>query len=224
VLIPAFIVSAYFIGAFPHLKLLGMACGKRLRGDLHMELWHQCGKLVGLTGILLDFAKGILVILGGKMLGLDTGVLVLGGLAAVVGQMWPVFYGFNGEKGNTTALGVVGTLTPPLLVIALIPMIAGLLLRTIPHFAQRGMSIDEKLKFNGPPSLSLPLGMAIGFLILPLVAWWRQESLAIILGYAMLFFLITIRRTTADLSLERHDEQPLLKRLINRFLFDRSKI
>jgi hypothetical protein len=77
----------------------------------------------------------------------------------------------------------------------------------------------------GPPSLSLPLGMAIGLAILPMAAWWHGESRNIVLVYITLFVLIMIRRATAGLGSElKGGVSPLNRRLINRLLYDSSTL
>ena len=42
----------------------------------------------------------------------DAAILALAGLAAFVGHLWPVFFGFHGGKGVATALGVWLALNP----------------------------------------------------------------------------------------------------------------
>jgi glycerol-3-phosphate acyltransferase PlsY len=189
---------------------------------MHQQLYWQCGARVGLTGIFLDVAKGIVAVLAGRALQVDTAALAAGAVAVVAGQMWPVFSRFQGEKGNSTALGVAVTLTPLPFLVAAIPMLTGALLRTIPHLRQK-KAMEEKLRFKGPPSLSLPLGMAVGFGVLPIAAWWLGEPRAVVLGYAALFFLIMLRRATADAAAPLVRTTPV-KGLVNRLLYDRSEI
>jgi glycerol-3-phosphate acyltransferase PlsY len=215
-----FVAACYFVGAFPQLRMLGLMCGKRIEGDMHQQLWWQCGPAVGLTGILLDVAKGTVVVAVGRALGFELAVIVLGGLAVLAGQMWSVFYGFNGEKGNTTALGFAIILTPVSLLIAAIPIAVGAAMRLVPHFARQSGSVARKFKFKGPPSRSLPLGVLIGFGLLPLIAWLRVEATPVILGYIALFLLLVIRRLTASSANEKHGV-PFVKKFASRLLYDR---
>jgi len=219
-----FIIASYLIGALPHLYFLGRLRGLHLEGDLHMELWSRGGRLLGTIGFLGDLAKGIMVVLIGRSLDLGTAVIAVGGLAVVSGQMWPVFSKFNGEKGNSVAVAMAATLTPQPFWIAFIPMAIGYLIRTIPRMLKSGQSVNEKLKLGGPPSLSLPLGMFIGFLVLPVISLWLDEPSVVTVCYFVLFVLIVIRRATADLSDDLGKGKDLKRVIINRILYDRSDI
>jgi acyl phosphate:glycerol-3-phosphate acyltransferase len=219
-----FILGGYLVGAIPHLYLLGRLKGLHLKGDLHMALWRQGGRLFGTIGFLLELFKGFIVIIIGRTLGVNTGVLIAGGVAAVVGQMWPVFYHFDGEKGNSIGAAMALTLTPGPFGIAAIFMATGYLIRTVPRFLARGQSLNEKLKLGGPPSLSFPLGMAIGFAVLPLAAWGLGEPKEYVIGYAALFGLIMIRRLTAGLTLDLEAHKKLIPVVINRLLYDRPDV
>ena len=219
-----FIIASYLIGALPHLYLLGKLRGLQLEGDLHMELWSRGGRPLGTIGFLGDLTKGMVVVLVGKYLGIDVGIIAVGGLAVVSGQMWPVFSRFNGEKGNSVAVAMAATLTPQPFWIAFIPMAVGFLIRTVPRMLKSGQSVNEKLKLGGPPSLSFPLGMFIGFLVLPITSWWLDEPSVVTVCYFILFALILIRRATADLGDDLGKGKDLKKVIINRILFDRSDI
>jgi glycerol-3-phosphate acyltransferase PlsY len=220
-----YIAGAYLTGAFPHLYVLGRMTGHKLAGDLHMGLW-RVGRLIGLLGVLLDMGRGVVVVIAGWGLGLDTNIVVLGALAAVAGQMWPVFLHFDGEKGNSIAVGVAATLTLVPFLLAAIPMAIAVIVRNLPRMKLKKLSLSEKLEFGGPPSLSLPLGMAAGFAVLPLASWWHNESRSIIVGYAVLFVLILLRRATAgsDLEKDTHVQISPARRLINRLLYDRPEL
>jgi glycerol-3-phosphate acyltransferase PlsY len=218
----AFILGAYLLGSIPQLYLLGLLKGKRLSGDLHHELWRQCGRAFGVIGFLSELVKGALPILIGKALHLNIAVIAIAGVAGVCGQMWPLFYHFNGEKGNSVGVAMALALTPLSLLIALIPMLGGFLIRTLPRFMKRGQSVNEKLKLGGPPSNSFPLGMALGFAVLPLAAWLLAESAAVVIAYGVLFALILFRRATAGLSSDIAGGKKLLPVILARLLYDRA--
>ncbi len=218
----ALIIGAYLLGSAPHLSALGKLRGITLEGDLHIGLWRRGGRLVGTIGILTEFVKGVIPVLVGKSLGFDMLIVTLAGLAVVSGQMWPIFSRFNGEKGNSIGLAMAGALAPKPFFIALVPIAIGAIIRTMPRLLDRRQSLNERLKFGGPPSLSLPLGMAIGFLLLPIASWWLKEPLVIIAGYSALFILIMVRRLTAGLSGDLKANADIKSVLLNRFLYDRS--
>jgi glycerol-3-phosphate acyltransferase PlsY len=68
-------------------------------------------KAAAVVTLLLDAAKGWLPIAlvhqFGPPYGLDDGTVAMVGLAAFVGHLYPVFFGFAGGKGVATALGVL---------------------------------------------------------------------------------------------------------------------
>ena len=59
---------------------------------------------ITLTG---DMLKGFIPTLTANMLGVTDQVLALVGLAAFIGHLYPVFFGFKGGKGVATMLGVL---------------------------------------------------------------------------------------------------------------------
>lgn len=220
----AIVLGAYLFGSLPVLYLLGRLRGYDLREeeDLHMALWRKVGRREGALGIIWDLGKGAICVLVAGAAGFSVPVVAAAGVAVVAGQMWPVFYQFDGEKGNSTGLAMALALAPMPLLVALIPMAVGIIIRTAPRFFRSGQSVDERLKFGGPPSLSLPLGMAIGFAVLPLSSWWLGEPVAVIVAFAVLFVLIMARRLTADLRKDLEGSTSKKRILINRFLYDRS--
>lgn len=218
----ALILGSYLLGSLPHLYALGKLRGISLEGDLHIGLWRRAGRLEGTIGILGDLAKGVIPILVGKSLGFELSIIALAGLAAVAGQMWPVFLGFDGEKGNSTGAAMAVTLTPKVFLFAAVPMLLGVAIRTVPRLLDSTQSINQRLKFGGPPSLSLPLGMGIAFALLPLISWWLGQPTVVTLAYLTLFILIMVRRLTAGLKDDLKPGANVKSILVNRFLFDRG--
>jgi glycerol-3-phosphate acyltransferase PlsY len=217
----ALIVGAYLLGSVPHLRLLARLRRVNLDGDFHQSLWNRGGRLIAVIGILGEFAKGVIPVLVGKGLDFDILVVALAGLAAVCGQMWPVFSRFDGEKGNSVAVPMTIALTPRPALIALVPVIIALLIRTVPRLIKSSKATKEPV-FGGSYSRSLPLGMATTFFILPLVSWWLGEPLEIVLGYAALFVLMmVVRRITAGLRSDLRESRDVRGIIIKRFLYDR---
>ena len=93
----ALIVGAYLLGSVPQLSLLARLRRVNLDGDFHQSLWDRGGQAIAVLGVIGEFAKGIIPVLVGKGLDFDILVVALAGLAAVCGQMWPVFSRFDGD-------------------------------------------------------------------------------------------------------------------------------
>ena len=65
------------------------------------------GKMPAAITLLGDMLKGLLPVLAGQLLGVPLTILALIGLAAFIGHLYPVFFGFQGGKGVATLLGVL---------------------------------------------------------------------------------------------------------------------
>jgi acyl phosphate:glycerol-3-phosphate acyltransferase len=221
------IIGAYLYGAVPVVYLIG-----RLRGvdlsqeeDMHISLWRKVGRVEGFFGILWDVVKGAIAVLGvDRGLHLEDWVVAGVGVAVILGELWPVFLKFRGEKSNTTGMGMAAALVYKAIPFILVPIVIGAGIRTIPRFFRRGQSMDERMELGGPPSLSLPLGMFFGFALFPVGCWvmdapWERTAAGI-----ALFALIVIKRLTFGLTddIEKEGLKPSV--VVNRILFDRSHI
>jgi hypothetical protein len=144
------------------------------------------------------------------------------GLAVVVGEMWSVFLKFRGEKANTTGLGMSVALAYKAAPFILVPVAIGVFIRTFPRLFGSKESWNERLKFGGPPSLSMPLGMIIGFALLPLGCWIMHLPWEVIIACVILFVLIAIKRIVTGLKKDFETTNNKKSILLNRFLFDRS--
>lgn len=75
-------------------------------------------KKAAIATLLFDALKGyfpvLLVKLYGPQFGLDDRAVALVALAAFIGHLWPVFFGFKGGKGVATAAGVLFGVEPVL--------------------------------------------------------------------------------------------------------------
>ncbi len=219
------LLGSYLLGAFPLMYLLGRLHGIDLReyGDMHLALWRNVNRGEGLAGILFDFAKGVIAVLGARAFDFDPGCVAFAGVAAVAGQMWPVFLKFQGEKGNTVGIAMSGAVATRAMLLILVPVVIGAGVRTIPRFFRSGQTMNERMKLGGPPSSSLPIGMAIAFALLPLAAWWVGQPTSVVTAFVVLFALIMIRRATAGIREDMALPNGKLRRMANRLLLDRSE-
>ncbi len=81
-------------------------------------------KKAAILTLVMDALKGFIPVLAvvafGEPYGLGEGSAALVGLAAFVGHLWPVFFGFKGGKGVATGAGLLLGLNPLLGVATLI--------------------------------------------------------------------------------------------------------
>jgi glycerol-3-phosphate acyltransferase PlsY len=70
------------------------------------------GRWPALVVLLLDIGKGIVPVRLAQQLGASTEVAAGAGLAAIVGHVFPVYFGFRGGKGVATGFGVFLALLP----------------------------------------------------------------------------------------------------------------
>ncbi|KTB47864.1 glycerol-3-phosphate acyltransferase [Dehalogenimonas alkenigignens] len=217
----AVVTAAYFIGAFPHLLILARLHRLSTEGDLHISLWQKAGPGWGLFATAVDVLKGIITIVIARLFGFDTGTVVIAALAVTCGQMWPVFKRFDGEKGNTTGFGAAVALSIVPALVSLIPVFMAIGLKAAKAFRLKDVPPSERLKTGAGQSAALPLGVALAFLALPLIAEALGESPEIVNGFAALFGLIMLRRLTAGLFQDLASGTSRWKIFWSRLLLDR---
>ncbi|MGD0794595.1 MAG: glycerol-3-phosphate acyltransferase [Dehalococcoidales bacterium] len=215
------ILASYLLGTAPQLALLARVRRVQLQGDFHESLWNKAGKALAVTGILGEFIKGIIPVLVGRWLGFSPVTVVIAGLAAVCGQMWPVFARFDGEKGNSIAIAMVTALNFKPAIVALVLPLVALVIRTLPRLKAKSAG-EGKALVGGTYSRSFPLGMALYFLAQPFLSCWFNRPPEIIWGTALLFVLIMIRRLTAGLERDLKASRDIKSILLNRLLYDRA--
>lgn len=95
-------------------RMLGLAdprtTGSRNPGATNVLRYG--GKLAAMLTLAGDVAKGAAAVALARLATDDSAVLALTALAAFVGHLYPVFFGFRGGKGVATALGVWLVLVP----------------------------------------------------------------------------------------------------------------
>jgi len=221
------VFGSYILGSIPFIYIIGRLKGIDLRDyeDMHMALWQKFGRSLAFAATCTDFLKGVAAVLIARdAFGLAPGWVAFAGVSAVAGQMWPVFMKFDGEKGNSIGLAMSGTLATKTMCFGLIPIVIGFSVRTLPRFFARNQTVDDRLKFGGPPSRSLPLGMLGGFVVMPLAAWGLGQPHEVVIAFVGLVLLIAFRRVTAGVREDLRRPSGKASILLNRFLFDRSEI
>jgi len=107
------IVVAYLFGsistAIVTCRLMGLP-DPRTQGSGNpgaTNVLRHGGKKAAIITLVGDMLKGLVPVLIARAFGVPVEVLALVGLAAFVGHLFPVFFGFRGGKGVATAIGVL---------------------------------------------------------------------------------------------------------------------
>lgn len=118
---------AYLVGSFPTSYLVGRLRGIDLRehgsGNLGAtNTFRVLGAWPALPVLVVDVLKGFVpaayfVTWDGSG---DARLIVMYGLAAIMGHIWPVFLKFRGGKGIATGAGVLLALAPVTTILALL--------------------------------------------------------------------------------------------------------
>ena len=111
------VLAAYLVGSLSFAVIVSQLMGlndPRSYGSKNpgaTNVLRSGSKKAAILTLLLDALKGWLpvaaVLTFGQPYGLGTGVAALAGLAAFLGHLYPVFFGFKGGKGVATAVGVL---------------------------------------------------------------------------------------------------------------------
>jgi acyl-phosphate glycerol 3-phosphate acyltransferase len=165
--------------------------------------WH------GTAGGLLDAAKGFAAVVVTRELGLGLETQLACGLAAIAGQMWPVFHQFDGGRANATAWGFQLAADFIAFFIGMVPVAIAAALR---------------VTVRPRPKRLLPLANLLSFAVFPAVIW-EQEGVTptVVAGLAALA-LVIVRRMTAGVREDLATGAPATRVLTNRALFDRSEL
>jgi len=117
-LVAALLVGGYLSGSIPFSYLVARSRGVDLRqvgsGNVGgANVWRACGFGPFLVAAALDILKGYLPTLAGLWLFPDQPtVVVLVGIAAILGHTFPIFLNFKGGKAVATSAGVLLAITP----------------------------------------------------------------------------------------------------------------
>lgn len=207
-------VAAYLVGSISFPWLVGWWHGLDLRqvGSRKLggsNLASALGFRWAVIGGGLDALKGGLVVVAAAALGLPLEMRVLCAIAAVAGQMWPLFHDLDGGRANATGWGAIVALDPVASIVAAIPLAAAMAARSL---------------VRPTPTRVVPLASILTFLVWSAAIWEIDGVTPTVVGGLLIFALILIRRLTAELSADLATRAPLSRILVNRALFDRSEL
>jgi glycerol-3-phosphate acyltransferase PlsY len=124
------VILAYLLGSISFAVLLVRATtGRDIRAEGSgnagaTNVLRSHGKKLALLVALLDVAKGVAGVLLVRLVTADPRWAAAAGFAAILGHVFPVFYGFRGGKGVATAVGAFLALSPLALLVCLAVFLA----------------------------------------------------------------------------------------------------
>jgi acyl-phosphate glycerol 3-phosphate acyltransferase len=183
------------------------AVGERKLGGGNLA--KSVGLAQGIVGGVLDGAKGFLAVIVARSLGLPLEDQLACGIAALVGQMWPVFHRFDGGRANATGWGFALAADPVAAVIMGAPLYFGLVAVRV---------------VRPRPSRLLPFASILSFGIFPAVIWEQDGTTPTVVAGLAVLALILVRRITAGLRQDLATGAPLARVLANRAIYDRSEL
>ena len=113
ILILGFALFGYLIGsvstAIITCKLMGLSDPRTVGSNNPgaTNVLREGGKKAAVITLLGDLLKGLLPVLVAVIINAPDEVIAAAGLAAFLGHLYPVYYGFKGGKGVATLLGVL---------------------------------------------------------------------------------------------------------------------
>ncbi len=167
------IVAGYLVGslsaAIITCRLMGLpdprSSGSRNPGATNVL--RLGGRKAAAITLLGDLLKGLLPVLAARLLAQPIEIQGLVGLAAFLGHLYPVFFGFRGGKGVATALGVYLALNP----------LAGL------GFVTLWLATAAVTRISSLSALVASLAM-------PALFWWLTRSAALGAIIALMVLLV----------------------------------
>jgi glycerol-3-phosphate acyltransferase PlsY len=121
----ALVVAGYLLGSVSFAVLLvRLVAGRDIRAEGSgnagaTNVLRSHGKRLAAVVALLDIAKGAAAVFLVRLVTADPRYAAAAGFAAILGHVFPVFYGFRGGKGVATAVGAFLVLAPAALLTCL---------------------------------------------------------------------------------------------------------
>lgn len=173
------VILAYFIGsvstAIISCKMLGKV-DPRTVGSHNpgaTNVLRHAGKKAAFFTLAGDILKGLIPVAIGHAVGLDWTWVGLIGLAALLGHLYPIYYGFKGGKGVATALGVYFGIHPIIGVVVALTWLISALVVNISSLSALIATLLAPLYFYWVTD-SLPLFIVL--VIMTAFIFWRHRS------------------------------------------------
>ncbi|MGK0271298.1 MAG: glycerol-3-phosphate acyltransferase PlsY [Cocleimonas sp.] len=163
------VILAYLVGSASAAIITCRLMGKRDPRTIGSQnpgatnVMRYAGKKAAIITLLGDLFKGLIPVAIGHALDLSWGWLILIGISAFLGHLYPIYYGFKGGKGVATAIGVYLGLNP---IVGMLVIVTWLI---------------SALVFN-----ISSLSALIACLLAPMYFFWVQGSMDLFLGLVII--------------------------------------
>ena len=106
------IVIGYLLGSVLPADLLARAQGVDIRAvgtknPGSTNALQQLGPIPGIITTLYDVSVGLIAMYVASLLGVSTGWIYAAGVAAIVGHVFPIYFGFHGGEGMAATTGIL---------------------------------------------------------------------------------------------------------------------
>jgi len=175
----ALIVLAYLLGSLSFGLLIARMYGGadlRRRGSGNIgatNVARTLGKTAGILTLLGDGAKGLVAVLLAQAWGQASILPAVVACVAVLGHMFPLYYGFRGGKGMATALGVLLPTLP-------LPLLGGVLVWLVVVTIWRYVSVGSILAALVVPLLavlgSYPWSFVLAAVLIALLVLYKHRD------------------------------------------------
>ena len=174
-----FVICAYFIGSFSAgiivCKLFSLpdprTVGSKNPGATNVL--RSGGKKAAILTLLGDSLKGLIPVLVAKYLGLGLEWLILIGIAAFLGHLFSLFYGFKGGKGVATAMGIYLGLNPPIGIAVIATWLLSAIIFNMSSLSALIATLLAPFYFY---YMTNSLALLIGLLFVTVLVYWKHNK------------------------------------------------
>ena len=159
----ALVLFGYLLGSIPSAYIAGrLVKGIDIRkvGDGNVgaaNAYREIGSKAGMAVLVADVGKGAIAVSITSILASQP-VVLLAGLGVVAGHNWPLYIGFRGGRGESTALGVLSVLLPQ-------PMLILLAVSAVPFFVTRNTMVAGAILFSPLWLVALLTGASLALVV-----------------------------------------------------------
>ena len=174
----AAVAFGYLAGSIPFAFLLARRGGVDLRragsGNVGAaNVLRTSGARNAMMALCLDGVKGTLAVLVAQRFSGEPATPVAGGLASIIGHIYPVWLGFRGGKGVATAGGVFVVLTPPAVAVA--ALVFAIAIWVTRYISVGSIAAAITLAVTAA-AMDVPAAVAVGALITAIIIVHRHRA------------------------------------------------